>query len=57
MTPTNVQFSNGPRKYEIPLFNTSLSSLVSWDIVIALETSVAAMRSRVFGRVDLQVMG
>ncbi len=55
MTPARVQFSRGPRKYEIPLLSTSLSilTLLSVTECIACAKRNGAIFRRVFGRVAL----
>jgi len=51
--PTSVQFSRGPRKYDTPLFKSSVSILRSEQDEMALQHKVAAIVNMAFGRVDL----
>jgi hypothetical protein len=53
ITPTRVQFSKGPEKYETPLFRTSASIWRSAHAEMACENNVAQMRRSTLGRVEL----
>lgn len=53
MTPTRVQLSNGPVKYDTPLLKTSASVFLSTRAAMAWENSVADIDNNVFGFVDL----
>lgn len=52
-TPTRVQLSKGPVKYDTPLLNVSASIFLSTRAAIACENNVADIDKSVFGLVDL----
>ena len=54
ITPTRVQLSIGPVKYDTPLLTTSWSIFRTEDACRASKNNVAEIRSRVFGFVILQ---
>lgn len=53
MTPTRVQLSSGPVKYETPLFRVAMSVFRSAHKFEVMVTNEAANFSRVFGFVAL----